>query len=84
MKHLKLLFALSIFVTVVLSSCGEKLLTEAELAKKVADATATKTKELEAKLDAQCTASMDAMVNAAVDSIVMAKKAEMAIPAATK
>ncbi len=82
MKHLKLFFALGMFVTLFFASCSnEKLLSEAELTQKVAEGTAAKTKALEAKLDADCTASMDNMVNAAVDSIVMAKKAEMATPA---
>lgn len=82
MKHLKLFLAASAISALALTSCSNepKLLTEAEVTKKVADATAAKTKELEAKLDAECSSKMDAMVNTAVDSIVMAKKAEMATP----
>jgi hypothetical protein len=83
MKHLKLLFVFGVFIGLVATSCSNepKLLTEAEVAKKVADMTSTKTQELEAKLDQACTANMDNMVNTLVDSIVMAKQAEMTVPA---
>ncbi len=74
MKHLKLIFALGVSASFLFASCSNepKLLTEAEITKKVAEATAAKTKEAEAKLDQECTANMEALTNAAVDSILTA------------
>lgn len=81
MKQIKIFLTASVAVALLFSACSNepKLLTETEVAQKVADATATKTKELETKLDAECTANMDNMVNAAVDSIILAKKSENAL-----
>jgi outer membrane murein-binding lipoprotein Lpp len=86
MKQIKLFLTTAIAATVLLTACSNepKLLSEAEVAQKVAEATATKTKELETKLDAECTANMDNMVNTAVDSILMAKKSENALSSVKK
>ena len=82
MKSIKLFLVLGAFSAFGMISCSNepKLLTEAEVAQKVADATNAKTKVLESQLDAECTANLEKMVGEAVDSIVMAKKAEMAMP----
>lgn len=76
-----LFVALTAAMFLGLSSCANepKLLTEAELQKKVAEQTAAKTDVLKEKLDSECSANMDALVNYSVDSILQAKRAEAAL-----
>ena len=78
-KYFNLFSAAALLAGLVFTSCSNepKLMTEAELTKKVTEATDAKTKALEAKLDEECSAGMDAKVKAAVAEMVAAKKAEM-------
>jgi hypothetical protein len=75
-KNFKVFF-FAAFVAVGLVSCdsGPKPLTEAEIAKKVDELTATQKKAVEAKLDAECTANMDGLTNEAVERILAEKRA---------
>jgi hypothetical protein len=78
-KYFKISLAAAFLVGMTLTSCSNepKLMTEAELSKKVSEATEMKTKSLEGQLDEECSANMDAKVKAAVETMVAAKKAEM-------
>ena len=78
-KYFKLFSAVALLAGLAFTSCSNepKLMTEAELTKKVTEATDAKTKALEAQLDGECSANMDAKVKVAVEAMVAAKKAEM-------
>ncbi len=71
------LWSAAAFVALSLASCGPKLMTDEEMAKKVSDATNAKTQTLAAQLDKECETMMEARVASKADSIVTARKAEM-------
>ena len=52
------------------SSCGPKLMTEAEMNKKIDEGDAKKIETLGAQLDQECSSTMDAKVKAKADALV--------------
>ncbi len=78
-------FTCAVFAVLTFASCGPTLMTDAEMEKKVTEATATQTTTLTAQLDKECETMMEARVAAKADSIVAVRTTEReAAKAATK
>ena len=78
-KNAQWLVAIFAFVC-LLSSCGPKLMTEAEMTKKIDEGFAKQTETLGTQLDNECTANMEARVKAKADAIVAERMAAMQAP----
>jgi hypothetical protein len=88
MKKLVLFTFAGALVCSTLASCGEKLLSEAEVTAKVSELYNAQAATVGSELDAQCQASFDARVSAEVTRMsteaAAAKAAEMEAAAAAK
>lgn len=66
----KLIFGMLAVASLGLGSCGEKLLTEAEIAAAVAKGVEAQTAAVTAEMDSKCQADFDARVTAEAQRIV--------------